>query len=104
MDQLLRHLVTRTFVLDEVVSMCESGTRKIESFDDLAMGDYQRILENPTNWAKLGWPLDRPTFVRRLDELRELRNDIMHFNPDPISADAIDKLRNVLRLLREYGD
>ena len=80
------------------------GTRSIRSFDDLDMGDYQRSLENPGSWAKLGWPLDRVAFVKRLDELRGVRNDVMHFNPDPVPPDSVDKLRNILSMLRQYCD
>lgn len=105
LDQMLRYVIYRNFSFDEVVSLCATDSgRVLRSIDDLSMGDYQRILGSPAGWAKLGWPLDRATFVKRLDELREIRNDIMHFNPDPVPADAVDKLRNILKLLREYGD
>lgn len=105
LDQMLRHVISRTFTLEEVTSLCDTdGTRSIRSFDDLDMGDYQRSLENPGSWAKLGWPLDRAAFVKRLDELRGVRNDVMHFNPDPVPADSVEKLRNILNLLRQYCD
>jgi CBS domain-containing protein len=105
LDQTLRHVISRTFTLEEVISLCDTdGTRSIHSFDDLDMGDYQRSLENPGSWAKLGWPLDRVAFVKRLDELRSVRNDVMHFNRDPVPADSVDKLRNILRMLRQYCD
>jgi hypothetical protein len=104
LDQVLRQLISRTFQIDEVTVLCDaSGTREIRSFDDLGMGDYQRVLENPDKWAKLGWPLNRPAFIKRLDELRVVRNNVTHFNPDPVPEDAIDKLRNILRILRDYG-
>ena len=84
--------------------MCDlDGSRGIQSFDDLEMGDYQRVLENPDRWAKLRWPLDRATFIKRLDELRVVRNNVMHFNPEPVPADAVEKLRYVLKLLRDFG-
>ncbi len=104
LDQTLRHVISRTFALEDATSLCDpEDSRSIRSFDDLTMGDYQRVLENPDTWAKLGWPLDRTTFTDRLDEIRKVRNDVMHFNPDPLPADVINKLRNILRLLREYG-
>jgi hypothetical protein len=43
-------------------------------------------------------------FVKRLDELREVRNGVMHFNPDPLPPGAVDKLRTALQFLHEYGD
>lgn len=105
LDQALRQVISKTFTIEEVISLCDpDGARKIESFDDLSMGDYQRVLENPDLWEKLGWSLERAVFVRRLNELRGIRNDVMHFNPDPLPLDAVNKLRNAINVLREYGD
>lgn len=105
LDQALRYVIGKTFSLSEVAICCDSdGSRGIRSIDELTMGDYQRMLENPGNWAKTGWPLERAIFVKRLDELREIRNDIMHFNPDPVPPDTIAKLRSFTQLLRSYGD
>lgn len=105
LDQALRRVVSRTFTIEEVRPLCRlDGGKVIESFDDLSIGDYQRVLENPTMWAKLGWPLDRAIFVKQLNELREIRNSVMHFNPDPLGPDAKGKLRHALEVLHEYGD
>lgn len=105
LDQLLRRLISQVFELDEVRALCDKeGSRSITSFDEMTVGDYQHVLENPEKWAQLGWPLDRAVFCKRLDELRDVRNDVMHFNPDPIPTDTIAKLRGVIHLLREYGD
>lgn len=104
LDQALRQLIAKTFTLSEVTPLCDpDGSRPVSSFDDLDMGDYQRVLENPDRWTKLGWPLDRVTFINRLDELRVIRNNVTHFNPDPIPDDAVEKLRYILKLLRDYA-
>jgi hypothetical protein len=104
LDQSLRQLIAKTFTLDEVTSLCDpDGGRPVSSFDDLDMGDYQRVLENHDRWTKLGWPLDRATFINRLDELRVVRNNVTHFNPDPVPDDAVEKLRYILKLLRDYA-
>jgi len=104
LDQVLRQLIARTFTLDEVTSLCDpDDSRSVQSFDDLEMGDYQRVLENPQRWEKLGWPLDRATFIKRLDELRMVRNNVMHFNPEPVPEDTVEKLRYILKLLRDFG-
>jgi CBS domain-containing protein len=104
LDQVLRRLISRKFTLDEVCALCDADRKRaIDSFDKLEMGDYQRTLENPDNWKKLGWPLDRATFIKRLDELRLIRNNVMHFNPEPRDPRAVEKLRNMLKLLRDFG-
>ncbi|MFD7912562.1 CBS domain-containing protein [Streptomyces sp. NPDC059752] len=104
LDQRLRRIIMRNFELSDVQHHCDpQGQRDLSSFDDLSIGDYQRVLENPKLWDRLGWPLDRKVFCKRLDEIRIIRNDLMHFNPDPLPDDAIQKIRNMINLLREYG-
>ena len=43
------------------------------------------------------------TFIKRLDELRLIRNNVMHFNPEPLPANTVDRLRYILKLLRDFG-
>jgi hypothetical protein len=51
----------------------------------------------------LEWQLDRATFIARISELRKVRNDIAHFNPDPVPSDTVDKIRHVLHVIRTFG-
>jgi hypothetical protein len=53
--------------LDQVADLCN---HKVGSFDDLSMGDYHWVLADSAMWDQLGWPLDRATFVERLDEIQ----------------------------------
>ncbi|OLT16907.1 hypothetical protein BJF80_05635 [Serinicoccus sp. CUA-874] len=104
LDQLLRRIVRDAFSMDIIRSLCdEDGRRKLRSHDELTMGDYQRILQNDENWKALDWPLDRSVFDARLDELRQVRNDIMHFNPDPIPEQVVAQLRMMIRLLKRFA-
>ncbi len=68
----------------------------------MTIGDYQRVLEVPSTWDRLDWHVDRQVFIRRLDVVRRLRNDITHFNPDPLPADAIRTLRTFMLFLKRY--
>lgn len=103
-DRLLRRVIANCFAPDDVKLLCDpEGARGISSFDDMSIGDYQRVLQNKDAWERLGWPLDRKVFTRRLGEIREIRNDLMHFNPDPLPEDAVQKIRHMINLLREYG-
>lgn len=105
LDQRLRSALARYLTIDAVVKCCDpDGERGIVSFNDLTFGDYQRTFESPDNWASLGWPLDRTAFIQRLDEIRQIRNDVMHFNPDPVPPEAISKLRNFVKLLRDFTE
>ncbi|WP_433051647.1 hypothetical protein [Dactylosporangium sp. CS-033363] len=101
LDRSLRRIIARDVDLDQVGAVCN---RRVRSFDELTMGEYQRVLADPGVWSSLGWPLDRATFIERLDEIRQIRNDVMHFNPDPPPAGTIEKLRKLNSLLRLYGE
>ncbi len=99
LDQTLRWVLRRAVDVETLQRFC---SRPVTSFDDLTMGDYQRLLENKDVWQQLGWPLDRTTFIARLGEIRRIRNRVMHFHPDPLSTDAVDKLRAFNTLLHQY--
>ena len=76
----------------------------ITSFDDLNFGDHQHVLASEDIWQKLGRPLDRSTFISRLDKIRDIRNKVMHFHLDPVSEDAVVKLRWFNSVLHQYRD
>ena len=101
LDQTLRWILSRAFDLQTVQHLCN---KTITTFDHLSIGDYQRVLENKDAWAALGWPLDRAAFIARLQEIRLIRNKVMHFHPDPVPEDAVDKLRRFNGLLHQYRD
>ncbi|WP_370617191.1 CBS domain-containing protein [Mumia qirimensis] len=104
LDQLLRRVIADNFTMDEVRSTCagDSG-RNLQTYDELTMGDYEYMLRNGTHWSTLGWPLDRATFIARLSELREIRNDLVHFNPDPLPEHTVTQIRYMIQVLKKYA-
>jgi|GEM_PF-1844871 len=102
-DQELRQLLQNTFDEDVIRDACSAANQTFKSFNSMSVGQYQAVLDNPSCWAQLGWPLDRKLFIKRLDELRRVRNNVMHFNPDPVKPSEVNKLRIFLRIIREYG-
>jgi CBS domain-containing protein len=101
-DHLLRRAVADEWTIEQVIEVCDpDGDRDLPSHDDLTIGDYQRMLESPDRFGALGWPLDRATFIKGLDEVREIRNAVAHFDPDPIDPAEVGTLQNFLYLLRE---
>ncbi len=99
LDQTLRWILSHTFDIRTVQPLCG---RPITGFNQLTFGDYRHVLENKAIWSQLGWPLDRSAFIERLEEIRIIRNQVMHFHPDPVSADDVDKLRMFNGLLHRY--
>jgi predicted transcriptional regulator len=102
-DQELRQLIMNSFEEDTVRQACKSAGTSFKSFETMTIGQYQAVLGDPMCWQQLGWPLDRAQFVERLSEIRRVRNNVMHFNPDPPRPIDVEKLRIFLRLIRRYG-
>jgi len=98
----LRRLIDGKFALDTLKKgRDDSDTgRTIEDVSDLTFGEYVRLLQDPANWSALDLPLDRGQFCKRLDRVRMVRNDVMHFNPDPISSEDIELLRDSVKFLQ----
>ena len=104
----IRRLLHGKFTKDELVSVKEASDteRVVEAVADLTFGEYARLLEPESNWAKLQLEVDRVQFIKRLHQIRETRNDVMHFDPDGIGEEDLKSLREFcafLRRLREVG-
>ncbi|MFE5330798.1 CBS domain-containing protein [Embleya sp. NPDC056575] len=80
---------------------------------DLMFGAYVKLLyadpKSPTlcaradaNWAALGWGgVDRTQFVQHLDRVRVVRNQIAHFDSNPLTEQQILDLREFCGLLKQ---
>lgn len=99
----VRQLIGAKFNTNELSEARDPGAtdRKIEKVADMAFGEYIRLLENPDRWTKLDLAIDRATFCKQLDRVREIRNDVMHFDPDGISPDDLGTLREFTRFLQQ---
>ena len=74
--------------------------RVIKGVADLTFGEYLRLFQNPSTWAKLLLPIDRKTYCEHLEKIRDIRNNIMHFDPDGLDEESIETLRRFARLLQ----
>jgi hypothetical protein len=74
--------------------------RTIGNVGDLTFGEYLRLCQNHDTWSKLNLPIDRNAFCGLLEKIRDIRNNIMHFDPDGLETESIDILRNFVRLLQ----
>lgn len=99
----VRLIIDGRFTAAELASAKDSADtdRKIESVADLTFGEYIRLLENPENWSKTGLNVDRAIFIRELDQVRRIRNDVMHFDPDGITNDDHQVLLYFVQFLHE---
>lgn len=91
----LRNLIHRKFTLEELREAAIGD--EIEGSSDLTLGDYQHLLGKPEHWERLSLNIDRREFVKHLCRVRIIRNELMHFNPDGISDEGKQLLRDVAK-------
>ena len=102
----IRQLLDKINLTNEELEAAKNpnSSKKIESIADLSFGDYHALLSKPEIWERLSLNLDRKEFIDTLDDIREIRNDIMHFDPDGLDDKCIETLEefaNFLKSLRK---
>jgi predicted transcriptional regulator len=99
----IRQILDGKFLLEELRAFCDNGDTKrhIDYIDDLNFGDYIRLFEKPEHGEKLKLPFERVHFIKQLDKIRKIRNDIMHFEPDGITKEQRLDLLNMSKFLME---
>lgn len=99
----IRQILDKKFLVKELQDFCKIGgeEKAIENIDDLNFGDYIRIIEKPDHWLRLNLSIDRAPFIQHLNKIREIRNDVMHFDPDGITNEQKENLEKMARFLAE---
>jgi hypothetical protein len=99
----VRSLIHRgSFSKEQLRACCEPNERDrtVNGVFDLTFGDYIRLLEKKELWSQLRLSIDRAIFIANLDKVREIRNDVMHFDPDGITEADLDSLRKFVDFLQ----
>jgi restriction system protein len=101
-ERRLRRIVDNHFTSEEIAAIVDPADpqRLAASASDLTIGEFVRLLEEPRRWAQLHWSLDRVIFIAELNDIRLIRNEIMHFSPDPLDDEQIRKVELFIRMLR----
>lgn len=97
----IRGIILPKFSVQDLQAAKDPGDtqRQIADVDDLTFGEYVRLLENEERWGKLGLKIDRVEFCRHLGKIRDIRNEVMHFDPDGITDEALNDLRKFSQFL-----
>ena len=96
----LRSIIGKRFSLDELADVCLP--RQISDVTDMTFGDYKQLLQEPNRWAKLGLNIDRWIFCERLEAVKDIRNDVAHFNFRTRGED-LDSLRDFANFLAKLS-
>lgn len=98
----LRSLIHGKFTVEELnESLSSSSTaHEISGPEELTLGGYCQLLGREQLWNRLSLNINRKEFVKNLHWVREKRNDVMHFDPEGLDPEDVEKLENIAKLFR----
>ena len=99
----LRRLIHGKFTVAELreTATGTQGGKPIEGASDLTLAGYHSLLGKSEHWKQLDLNVDQHEFRAHLDAVREIRNNLMHFNPEGPLPDDIAKLQNLAHFFEE---
>jgi len=105
-EESLRKII-KTRITDNEITL--KSPRKDEKeiskkITDLTFFEYLKIIGNKENWGKLELnELDRSSFLSHLDKIRDIRNKIAHYSPNPITESEKYSLKVTSELLLDMN-
>lgn len=84
----------------QILESAGISNRKVGQIEELTLGEYIRLFQHPDVWAKLALSIDATEFIQLLDRVREIRNEVMHFDRDPMTTDQLDTLKRATRFMQ----
>jgi predicted transcriptional regulator len=87
---------------DDLCKLEEHSLARVESDPArLTFGENVRLMQRPEVWARLEIKIDKDEVISRLLEVRDIRNDVMHFDPEPLTPEEKQKLNRMEAFLRQ---
>ncbi|MCY3930449.1 MAG: CBS domain-containing protein [Acidobacteria bacterium] len=101
----LRTVASGKFTPEQLAEACRrTEPDATAGLDDLDLGGYCQLFGKEEHWRKtFGSELCRRIFIKRLHEVRQVRNDVMHFSPDDPSHEELQMLRRLTRFFRNHS-
>ena len=98
----LRVLLESKFTKEELEEIkYGDDLREIFSVSDLTFNEYIQLLRKGNNWEKINLPLDKDEFCKKLEEVRDIRNEVMHFSSDQIESKQEKTLKQIAQFFKE---
>ncbi|WP_242884427.1 CBS domain-containing protein [Actinomadura litoris] len=99
-EQRLRRLVRKICTLEEMRQKARYPN-KTNGADDLMFGDYKKIFEDGGLFGRCGWAdIDQKVFVDRLDRVRIIRNEVMHFSAEAVREEHTRALNAFIKFIK----
>ena len=101
-EGLIRKKLHPHVTLKDLAALEEHSKARTESdVSAMTFGENVRLLERDEVWEKLAVNVDKKKFIKRLLLVRDIRNDVMHFNPDPLGPGQRRELEQMEDFLRQ---
>ncbi|HWY50882.1 MAG TPA: CBS domain-containing protein [Chthoniobacterales bacterium] len=102
----IRRMLHGKFTVSELKAACDpdGDSDNVEGVTDLSFGGYIRLIQEDSQWKKLKLEIDRVEFIKRLDTVRKIRNDVMHFDPDGLEPEDLTTLTEFAQFLKRMRD
>lgn len=97
--QLLQDKVS-TADLDSLADS-DNSAPKPKSISDLSFGGYIRLLQRPEVWTRVSLNIDQASLTAQLEDVRQIRNDVMHFDPDPMTPKQLEALKGAAKFMQQ---
>ncbi|MFB9236296.1 CBS domain-containing protein [Plantactinospora siamensis] len=99
----LRRRVDRCLGAEEIRVVVRQPWRG-ESADNLTLGSYKHLLKEEPTFRKLGWRLDHEVFLGQLEQIIKIRNEVMHFSPDPVKPQQLESVLAFANMIRAVDE
>ena len=96
----LRNLLRDKILVEDLKKLCNCKDCEVASIDEMSFGDYVSVFGNEKQWKKIKISADRKTFIDTLEQIRKIRNEVMHFRPEGIGKVKKEVLRQFVAYLR----
>jgi len=100
-EQGIRLLLGGKFINEQ---LADRGSSRAVTLAEMTFGDYVALLQHPDTWGRLSLRIDRKIFTEKLDDVRRIRNNVMHFKPNGLDAEDVERLRAFARFMRRLRD
>lgn len=101
-EMLIRKKLHSCVASADLQALEEHSKARVESdLELLTFGENIRLMERPEIWSRLDLSIDKSEVLKRLLDVRDIRNEIMHFSPDPLGPKQKKCLQQMEDFLRQ---
>jgi len=102
-EMLIRKKLHPALTTTDLLNIEEHSKARSESDPSLlTFGENIRLLEHDEIWNRLGLTIYKSEFIKRLLVIRDVRNEVMHFGPDPLDSEQKMNLNQMENFLRQF--